>query len=297
MLNRIEKYMKTKMIVFLLINTFLNVNFAQDKETHLSHNIFANPPDSIPKLFAKGIISLPDRYEYGLAISPAYDEIFFTAEEPNGLMVMRKLADGNWTSPEVADLRKNKSWEFEAFYTPDGQKLFFSSNVNDTSRIWYAEKENSNWVLPKLLDSPVNGTPVFWATVSEDNTMYYTNLAVFKIFKSKLIENKYLKTENLGLPFGVHPFVSSDGGFILFNGKGDIYITFKDKDEKWSNPIKLGTSINTSEYAETCPSLSPDQKFIFFSRYNDLNEKSDIYWVSSSIIEKIRKQFLSNSTK
>lgn len=258
---------------------------------NMNGKIFENPPDLIPKIFAKDIISIPDRFEYGLAISPNWDEIFFSAENPGGgLMVMRKLADGTWTNPEVANLRKNRSWEFEAFYSSDGQKLFFSSDVNDTSRIWYAEKELNNWFLPKMLDSPVNSTPVFWATVSNDNTMYYTNLAVFRIYKSNLVNSKYLKIENIGLPFGVHPFVSRDGSFILFNGKGDIYITFKDKDEKWSNPIKLGSLINTSEYVETCPSLSPDEKYIFFSRYNDLNEKSDIYWVSSSIIDKIRKQ-------
>ncbi|MBI5220075.1 MAG: PD40 domain-containing protein [Bacteroidia bacterium] len=280
-----------KIIVYVLLLACVANSSAQNKNYVIEGTIFDNPPDSIPKIFGKGIISITDRFEYGLAISPTWDEVFFTAEEPgDGLMVMRKLADRTWTQPEVADLRKNKSWEFEAFYSPNGEKLFFSSNVNDTSRIWFADKEKNKWSLPKLLDSPVNSTPVFWATVSDDNTMYYTNLSVFRIYKSILVNNKYSKTENLGLPFGAHPFVSRDGNFILFNGKGDIYITFKDKNEKWSNPIKLGILINTSEYNETCPSLSPDEKYIFFSRYNDLNEKSDIYWVSSGIIEKIRKQ-------
>ena len=119
--------------------------------------------------------------------------------------------------------------------------------------------------------------------------MYYSNLGVFKIYRSQISDNQYKETEHSGIPFGVHPSISKDESFILFNFRGDIYVAFNNKENIWSEPIKLGGLINTSEYQETCPSLSPDEKYIFFSRYNDLNKKSDIYWVSSIVIEKIRK--------
>jgi len=51
---------------------------------------------------------------------------------------------------------------------------------------------------------------------------------------------------------------------------------FKNKENGWIVPIKFDGAINTSDFAETCPSLSPDEKYIFYSRYNDLNDKSDI---------------------
>lgn len=278
-------------LIFLFI--FTSTGSPQPAELNLNKNIFENPPDSIPKIFAKGIISIPGRYEYGVSISPGYDELFFTAEKL-GLMVMRKLKDGNWSDPVLANLRGNNSWEFEAFYTRDGQKLWFSSDINDTSRLWFSAKDKASWSTPELLDSPVNNTPVFWATFANNNTMYYTNLAVFKIYRSQLIDNKYRQTESVGLPFGIHPYISGDESFMLFNGKGDIYITFKNKEDKWTDPVKLGGFINTSEYDETCPSLSPDEKFIFFSRYNDLNEKSDIYWVSSDVIKEIKRKLFNN---
>lgn len=251
--------------------------------------IFENPPDSIPKIFAKGIISIHDRYEYGLAISPNNDELFFTSEK-QGLMVMRKLKDEIWSNPMVANLRGNASWEFEAFYSTDGTKLYFSSDINDTSYLWYSEKSAIGWDSAVLLDSPVNNTPVFWATLSKTGTMYYTNLSNFQIYKSSLIDGHYKETEKGGLRFGVHPFISPNEDFVLFNGRGDIFIAFKKADGQWTDPIILGNQINTLEYNETCPSLSPDGKYIFFSRYNDNNGKSDIYWVSSNVIEKIRKK-------
>jgi hypothetical protein len=283
--------MKWIKCIILLHFVFVPFSNAQEKAT-ISHNeLFGNPPDSVPVVFARGIISLEDRYEYGLAISPDYREIFFTAEAPaKGLSVMKRLENGYWKAPQTANLRANGSWEFEAFYSTDGSKLYFSSDVNDTSRLWCATRSSSGWNAPFFLESPVNSTPVFWATFSRNNTMYYTNLSVFQIYKSKLFEGRYKETERAGLAFGLHPFISPDEDFLLFNGKGDIYIAFRTKEGKWSEPIKIGNKINTTEYDETCPSLSPDGKFIFFSRYNDRNGKSDIYWASSSIIDSIREK-------
>src|SRR5512145_203655 len=78
------------------------------------------PPGSTPEIFAPDIVSVTGRYEYGVALSPDGDEIFFTAEDPgHGLMITRRV-DGEWTTPKVANLRGVNQWEFEAFYTRDG---------------------------------------------------------------------------------------------------------------------------------------------------------------------------------
>lgn len=281
--------MKTIINSLAFLFAFTYVSYAQNCKSDLNYKIFENPPDSIPKIFAKGIISLPDRYEYGIDISPNFDELFYTAEGETGLMVMYKLDSGNWTKPVFANLRGNNNRDFEAFYSADGKQLFFSSEIADTSRLWYSTKVHNQWSNPKLIDSPVNNTPVFWATFSNNNTMYYTNLAVFRIFKSIFINNRYSEPTDAGLAFGVHPYISKDESFILFNGDGDIYVAFKDKNDKWSNPVKLEDSVSSAEFEETCPSLSPDNKYLFFSRYNDINEKSDIYWVSADVINEARK--------
>jgi hypothetical protein len=280
--------MRTILHTIILFFAIIPVLDAQEKGMISQQELFGNPPDSIPVVFAKGIVSVGDRYEYGLAIAPDYSEIFFTAESPaKGLSVMKRSDSGAWTYPETANLRGTNSWEFEAFYTFDGTKLYFSSDVNDTSRLWCSEKSEKGWNSPFLLKSTVNSTPVFWATIAKSNTMYYTNLSVFQIYKSHLTDGQYKTTEKGGVTFGIHPYISPEEDFILFNGKGDIYIAFATKEGKWTEPVKLGNQINSIEFDETCPSLSPDGKFIFFSRYNDKNGKSDIYWVSSSIIESI----------
>jgi len=288
--NKMKKTISTLLFIIVLTLSGTAQNYNAE--------IFKNPPDTIPTIFAKGIITIEDRAEWGLAISPSYDEIFFTAS--GSLMFIKREKEGTWSKPKVANLRGDNKSEMEAFYTPDGKQLFFTSgDTTDTNRIWRSIKEKSGWSKAELLNSPVNSTPVFWATFSNSNTMYYTNLAVGKIFRSELVDGKYSKTSDLGIEgFQLHPSVAVDESYVLFNsrrpdsfGEHDIYIVFKTNKGTWTAPVNLEKQINTN-VSETCPSISPDGKFIFFSRYNDLNGKPDIYWVSSSVINNLKREIV-----
>ncbi len=288
-----KKSISTLLVIFVLT---LSV-----KAQNYNSGIFKNSPDTIPTIFGKGIITIEDRAEFGLAISPSYDEIFFTAGDPDGgLMFIKKKNDGSWSSPKLANLRGDNEFEMEAFYTSDGEQLYFTSgDTTDTNRIWRSVKEKSGWSKAELLNSPVNKTFVFWATFTNTSTMYYNNLAVAKIYRSELVDGKYSKTSDVGIEgFQFHPTIAADESYILFNsrrpdgfGEHDIYIVFKTNKGSWTAPINLGEQINT-DVSETCPSISPDGKFIFFSRYNDLNDKPDIYWVSSSVINNLKRKII-----
>jgi Tol biopolymer transport system component len=284
--------MKIKKTINLIALFLAIIPFAYSQNNSVLTNFkpFENPPDSIPKIFAKGFISVADRYEYGISVSPNYDEIFFTAEDPGeGLLVTNKRDDGSWSNPKVANLKGNNDWEQEAFYTPDGEQLYFASvDKTDTTRLWRSFKEKSGWSKAELLISPVNKTRVFWATFTNDLTMYYSNLSDFRTYRSEILNGEYPTTKIASIPFGLHSSVAKDESFILFNHRGDIYVAFRNTENKWGDPIKLDAPISTSEFSETCPCLSPDEKYIFFSRYNDKNNKSDIYWVSIDIIKNLK---------
>ena len=62
----------------------------------------------------------------------------------------------------------------------------------------------------------------------------------------------------------------------------DLYISFRDKSEKWSERINLGDKINT-EGAERFPGVSINGKIFFFVR------DSQIFWYSAAFIEEMRK--------
>ncbi len=284
--------MKKTINLIALFLAIVPLAFGQNNPKHTNYNPFANPPDSIPKIFAKGFISVEDRYEYGLAISPNYDEIFFTAEDPGeGLMVTNKLDDGTWSNPSVANLCKKNLWEQEAFYTVDGKMLYFAASDESGTNLYRSFKEENGWSSAELLDSPVNKpNRVFWATFTQNHTMYYSNVDERKTYRSEMVNGEYPRTEIASIPFGLHASVSRDESFILFNHRGDIFVAFRTIENKWGEPIKLDASISSTEFGESCPCLSPDEKYIFFSRYNDKNDKSDIYWVNSSVLKKIKRE-------
>jgi hypothetical protein len=50
-----------------------------------------------------------------------------------------------------------------------------------------------------------------------------------------------------------------------------------------------GAKINVPNYNQLCPTLSPDGKYLFFSRENNTNDQRDVYWVSTHIIVGLKK--------
>jgi hypothetical protein len=248
------------------------------------------PPGRTPVVFAPGIVSVQGRYEYGLSMSPDGNEIFFTSESPGaGLMVVRRT-NGVWGVPGAADLRGDGSWEFEAFHSPGGTKLFFASDIegDNQSRIWVADRDSSGWTAARILDSPVNSGRAFWPTTAANGNLYYTDVDKRAIYRSKYVEDRYPATQSLGFNFGVHPFITADEGTLVYNGNNDLYVRFRRPDDTWTGAIKLGAPISSAS-PETCPSLSPDGKFLFFSRYDEPGQISDIYWVAGTMIDSLRR--------
>jgi hypothetical protein len=81
-----------------------------------------------------------------------------------------------------------------------------------------------------------------------------------------------------------HPFVAPDGSYLLFDAalpgtaKGVLFVSFQMKDGGWSPAVRLFEQADTRSY-ESCPSVSPDGKALFFGRDHD------IWWVSADVID------------
>jgi hypothetical protein len=141
----------------------------------------------------------------------------------------------------------------------------------------------------------VSDDPAFFPTSSSRGVLYYTNLAKRKVYAAQLKDGRVTEATDAGIEFGGHPFVAPDESFVLLDaetsdsrGSRDIYVAFRNADASWTTPRNLGEEVNT-RYSETCPTLSADGKYLFFSRYNEEGELSNIYWISRSVIEDARR--------
>lgn len=258
-------------------------------------------PGLTAQVFAPGIVSIEGRYEYGIAFSPDLKEVYFSTQEEGGVASIHasRLEKGEWQPIELLSFTNGeKAGEMQPFISHDNKNMYFTAYNADFSdtKIWQAQRSPSGWGKAKKLDSPINDEEVFYSTLASNGDMYYTDIYKSKVYSSSASKGKYPKTEVVDIAFGIHAFISPSQDYILVDGlvegkdkkDKDIYVYFKKKDNTWSAPINLGSGVN-SEFYETVPSVTPDGKYLFFSRYDEPGGRiSNFYWVSTDVIEKVR---------
>lgn len=259
-------------------------------------------PELTAELFAPNIVSINGRYEYGIAFSPRLDEVYFSTQEPGATasIYSSKMKGGIWQPLEKMTLTQGeKAGEMEPFVSHDSSKLYFTAYNKDftDTKIWVSHRVDGTWSKAEKLNSPINDAEVFNATLAKNGDLFYTDIFKSKTFYSTIKNGKYPKTEEVKIGNNMHPFISPEQDYLLVDAAAkdksrkdkDIYVHFKNNDGTWSKPINLGDAVN-SKYYETVPTVTPDGKYLFFSRYNegDNNEISNFYWVSTEVIEKLR---------
>lgn len=256
-----------------------------------------NPPGRIPELFAPGIVSVDGRYEYGISFTPELDEVYFTADikDKGTSIYVSKKKNGRWSDPERANFTEDRmSAEMEPHVTIDGKRIYFTAFNAGGYKIWFVNRLEQNSSKAEMLDSPINKDNVMYPTTEVNGDLYYTNLTKLKMFYSENQNGNYPDTFEVGTGYGLHGFIAPLKNFILLDAPKnndssrdrDIYVCFRNSDSTWSRPVNLGKEINTI-YNETCASVSPDGKYLFFSRYDEASGLPNIYWVSSEIIRNL----------
>lgn len=202
--------------------------------------------------------------------------------------------------------------------------------------IWYMERTSNGWSQPKNMGTPVNSEKVERQPVlTEEGTLYFISKHEDYgnddcIFRSRFINGSYENPELLGEPVNIKgkyswcPFIAPDESYLLFVSNReeirnqDIYISFRKSNNSWTEPKNLGAPI-CSDDNDRFPKVSPDGKVLFFAsrrtsigafyerpqtldelmtRYdNPGNGLTDIYWISSKIIEKFKPENLKQEEK
>ena len=302
--------MKTFFLVFILIFLVTTFTIAQSIP-HDSLYVAQHPPDTIPKVFAPGIICLDNRFEGTGAFSPDGRTFCFTVT--NGNFSAQKLffceyVNNRWTKPDTACFSKVFN-NLEPFFSFDGKKLFFSSDRDKQTKgnrrdFFFVNKLKSGWSEPVKLDTPVNSDYTeFFFRQSGKGTIYFASnrpggYGAVDIYFAKPDHGKYDKVSNMGNVINVtggysgDPCIAADESYLIFSSvrtaganNSDLYISFN-KNGTWTEPVTMGNLINTgaNEYG---PFLSHDGKYLFFIRHDGI--KGDIYWVNAGLINKLRK--------
>lgn len=211
--------------------------------------------------------------------------------EEKSVILRISKENGIWHKVDIASFSGTYK-DLEPFLSPDNLKLFFVSNrplakggeLKDVD-IWYVERASvsDKWSQPINIGAPVNTeADEFYPSVAKNGNLYFTSvghnaMGEDDIFVSEYKNGKYLKP--VALKGGVNTksyeynaFISPNDDYLIFGGynrqdglgSGDLYISFKNDDNTWTQAKNMGDKIN-SKYMDFCPFVTQSGKQIYFT--------------------------------
>ena len=267
-------------------------DLAQTKETDSKSNIQfecdylgQDPPGDIPIKFAPGIVST-EVDDSCFEISASGHEIVFSREMK--IYLIEQDQNGIWSSPSPFSFSGS-----ETSFSKDGQAIYFNNRdhfpgAKVALNIWVSRKLEDGWGESDHFAEPVIDQTVHAPSLAENGNIYTSG-----IIRLKFVNGEYQAAEQLKPEItGYHPFVAADESFLIFDRRpssggnpADLFITFRNSNDTWTEPVSLGEEINTSAL-ETNAFVTADEKYMFFTR------GFDIYWVKADFIGRIKSQVL-----
>ena len=279
---------------------------------------FSQQASTVQPEAADIIMQFPNVRDF--TISPSLNEAYFTAQSIlSEISVIIKIEKqmGEWAEPKIVPF-SGKYRDMEPFLSPDGLRLFFASDrpLYDSIDkpkdfdIWYVERNdnNSNWSIPINIGSPINtDQDEFYPSLSNNHNLYFTcdfqnSKNKDDIYFSKRENGKYLPPVALndsinseGYEF--NSFIAPDESYIIFTGynredglgSGDLYISYKIADDKWSKAKNMGAEIN-SDKMDFCPFVDANSNTLFFtSKRSQLNENPQSFTSAKDLLGAINK--------
>ena len=288
------------------------------------------PPVSTPELFAPGIVST-SRDEHGSPVfTPDLEEAYWTVNVEYGganithvILGVRRESKG-WSKPFIPEPCRRFAFSENPCLSRDGHRLYF--NASDTfdpqrnvpTELYAANRTASGWGEARLVHFAEGAFPL-GPSLSAQGTLFFYNsdrtdfsraglafsTPVGEGFSAPILLDERLRTGRSTYT----PWVAPDESWLIFAswreggvGRCDLYISFKEMNGRWSDPVRLDMGIS-SEANERFPAMSPDGKYLYFLSNRTIQEAGphdpgngygDVYWVSTSIIEDLRKKAIKN---
>jgi len=263
------------------------------------------PPGLTPEIFAPDIIN--HLAHSSPSFTPDGKEIYWSIVSGNNetrKIYYVKFENNKWSNPILASFSGNHH-DDQPFISYDGGKLFFASkrpkieNGDQENDIWISDKTEQGWDEPKTINNLIG---LWTPTVTRNGTIYFLEIinSTRVICRAELKNGEYSEieclNENINKKEALNwcPFIAPDESYLIFSsnrkggfGSGDLYISFKNKNGEWQKAINMGNSINTDRQ-ERFPGVSPDGKYLFFTRLYSSPYYHDLYWVDAGIIDDLR---------
>jgi hypothetical protein len=298
-------------LTITVFGLIVNGSFGQPLTELRGDYLGQTPPGDIPVVFAPGIVS-DDYQQHGIpSFSPDGNQVLWQTNRElknekeewlSNSYSMRRI-ENRWSAPEVSPYGNMP------FFSPNGNRIYFGDNDNG---IGYVDKVESGWSMPKSLGLVARFPELkntFYPSVSSNGTIYFMGNAPglwnnLGIYRAEFVNGEYTKPEllppSINAPGGLRnwaPYIAPDESFLIFCStrgvskydQGDLFISFRKPDGGWTDPMNMGAPINTDQM-ERFSTLSPNGKFLFFTRDVLPDYYEDVFWVSASVIDRLKEK-------
>jgi hypothetical protein len=293
---------------------------AEEEAAALQSPYFGQPtPGFAPELFAPGVVSTT-AIELNGVFTPDMKEFFFSRLIDGVQTMYHSILEGvDWTEPQPLLLFPEgaRAVADDMAASPDGQELYFlgihahaGSGDVPTPDIWVSRRRGGRWSTAEIVGPPISTrASESYPVIVADGSLYFSSSrpggpGPNSLYRAQRLPNgSFGEPELVGSPVngeaGVGDvYVSPDERYMVFGsrrlpnfGPGDLFVSFRRGNDTWSEPVNLGNTINT-EFADFCPMVTPDGKYLFFSRRqgNSFREATagDVYWVDARILDQFR---------
>lgn len=267
------------------------------------------PPGSTAQVFAPGLISdiRPNTWESHGTFSADGNTFCYLCSSVHrsgrigGVFVTEKTNQG-WTTPKLIEsIQNNQHSTWAPYLAPDANSIYFTRALlyqASRANLYRCDRTSLGWGVPQVLESPISSPSAEWGfSLAANNSFYLASTrkggrGSGDVWYVPFIENTWSQAINIAAVNTRYsdgaPGVAPDESFLVFNSvrpgcrRADLYLSLRQSDGTWTAPKNLGPRVN-SGYLEICPYISPDKKYLFFTRSNGFDPRkytADIYWVA-----------------
>ena len=253
------------------------------------------PPGPIAQVFAPGLIcdTRPHQWETWGSFSADGNSFCFYRR---WYVYITENTDQGWTVP-----KRIKSIPYKTAYcclSSDANSIYFISCYDPSPPydLFRCQRTSDGWSTPQELGPPLSSPArELGISLAANNNIYFGSPRKGHgkgiIWVAPFVGNTWPRAVHIDLNYPAgDPGIAPDESFMAFTainqpggyGHRDIYLTLRLPDGTWSKHRNLGPRINSS-YIEHSPRISPDKKYLFFTRSNGWDprkDSADIYWVA-----------------
>ena len=306
---------------FAIILTLLTAASAATTSRQPSRYFGQTPPGLTPERFAPGVVS-GEGIEINGVFAPDFREFLFARRLGDAFTIFRSsLESGRWSEPQALSLfpGNGRGVAVDMAYSPDGNELYFLGRfkagvapMEAPLDIWVSRRVQGKWATAEIVPAPVSTDAAeAYPTMSANRSLYFLSdrpggLGRMDIYRApRLPAGRFGQPVNIGAPANSaasegDTFVSPDEKFLIITsgrdggfGQADLYVSFRGANGAFGEPINLGSTINTAD-TEFCPMVTPDGRYLFFSRRYGGNTwqtttNADIFWVDVAAVSRLAR--------